>query len=439
MYIIRLFRTFLFIIFIAFSFVTKANENFDIIRDAEIEEILTEIAKPVFAVAGLRPEDAKIYVINSETINAFTIGNGYIFINSGLLLKFENPLHFIGVLCHEVGHIAAGHITRLISNIENRSSNFMVAMLAGILGAMATGSPDAIAVLLGYAMTDERLFLRFSREQEFAADALAASYAIKLGYNANILIEVFDAFERMEILSGGANLPIYIRSHPKSVNRISAIRKYETKQKYKADKELVKKYKRVITKLRSYLKPNYLHRTIPIDDYPRAIYFHKSGKSKQAIVILGKLIKENPSDIYYKDTIAQILTESGRAPEAIKYYKQICSEKSHVLLKIDFARALVMADQEIDKAISLLESAKYVDRVNPEIFRLLANAYGKKGRKGLSFLMLAQEQMLLQNYDMAKRLLKSCIEMMDKKTEASHIKKAQDFKAIIEREYGKTL
>lgn len=432
-------RAFFAIIFITFSYITNADENFDIIRDAEIEEILTEIAKPIFTGAGLRPEDAKIYVINSETINAFTIGNGYIFINSGLLLKFENPLHLIGILCHETGHIAAGHITRLISSLQNRSSNFMVAMLAGMLGAAATGSPEAIAVLLGYAMTDERLFLRFSREQEFAADALAASYAIKLGYDANILIEVFDVFERMEILSGGSNLPIYIRTHPKSIERISALRKYETKKKYKADKELLRKYKRITTKLKSYLKSNNLYTSIPTDNYPRAIYLHKNGKSKEAVVILRKLIKENPKDIYYKDTIAQVLSESGQPTEAIKFYKQICNTKSHVLLKIDFARTLLEANQEVDTAISLLESAKYIDYVNPEIFRLLANAYGKKDRKGISFLMLAQEQMLLQNYRMAYELLKSSITILNKNTEISYIKKAKYFKELIERDYGKFL
>lgn len=435
----KMLRVFFMIILVVFFETTKAEENESIIRDAEIEEILTDITKPIFKVAGLRPEDAKLYVINSETINAFTIGNGYIFINSGLLLKFENPLHLIGVLCHETGHIAAAHITRLISSLQNRSSNFIVAMLAGMIGSVITGSPEAIAVILGYAMTDERLFLRFSREQEFAADALAGSYAIKLGYDAKILTDVFDIFERMDILSGGSNLPVYIRTHPKSTDRTSALRKYIFNKKYKPDAELAKKYKRVIIKLKSFLKQKSTYDVVPKDDYPKAIYLHRSGKSKEAIDILKKLIQTNSKDIYYKETLAQFLSESGRLSEAIKYYKQICSKTSPVLMKIDFARALLEANSEIDIAISLLESAKYIDYINPEIFRLLANAYGKKDRKGLSFLMLAQEQMLLQNYRIAHDLLRNSISMMSEKTEKSHIKKARYFKELIEREHKKSL
>ena len=413
-----------------------AERSMTIFRDAETEEILTEITQKIFEIAGLRKKSVKMYVIISDSINAFTTGNGYVFVTTGLLLKFnKNPLHLIAVLSHETGHLAGGHIDRMINRIQNSSSNFLVAMLAGMVGGLVTGSEEAVAVLLGYAMTDERLFLRFSREQELAADSLGASYMEKMGYDIQPMIEVFEAFERMEIIGGSASLPVYVRTHPKSADRITALlkRKKTDKKLGSCDQKLIDKYRRITGKLQSYIRTNKLFEETPKEDYPKAIFLHQNGKSTEAITILKKLVKTNPKDIYYKETLAQILTEAGNPSEAIKYYKQIYSERSHVLVKIDYAKALVQAKQP-DAAIKILEAAKYEDHLNSEIFRLLANAYGQKGRKGLSFLMLAQEQMLLQNYQMAYDLLKNSIDLMNEKTEGSYIKKAKYFKQLLERD-----
>ena len=413
-----------------------AERSMTIFRDAETEEILTEITQKIFEVAGLRKKSVKMYVIISDSINAFTTGNGYVFVTTGLLLKFnKNPLHLIAVLSHETGHLAGGHIDRMINRIQNSSSNFLVAMLAGMVGGLVTGSEEAVAVLLGYAMTDERLFLRFSREQELAADSLGASYMEKMGYDIQPMIEVFEAFERMEIIGGSASLPVYVRTHPKSADRITALlkRKKTDKKLGSCDQKLIDKYRRITGKLQSYIRTNKLFEETPKEDYPKAIFLHQNGKSTEAITILKKLVKTNPKDIYYKETLAQILTEAGNPSEAIKYYKQIYSERSHVLVKVDYAKALVQAKQP-DAAIKILEAAKYEDHLNSEIFRLLANAYGQKGRKGLSFLMLAQEQMLMQNYQIAYDLLNNSIDLMNEKTEKSYINKAKYFKQLLERD-----
>jgi predicted Zn-dependent protease len=427
------------LIFVSATATDFAKAEFSIIRDAEIEEILTEIAKSAFEVAGLRPKSAKVYVVNSDDINAFTIGNGYIFIHSGLLLHFENPLHFLGVLCHETGHIAAGHIDRQINAIQQRSRNLMLAMLAGLVGAAVTGSQEAVALSLGYLMTDERLYLRYSRGEEFAADALGATYLEKLGYGADVMIETFDAFQRMDILNGGINLPVYIRSHPKTEDRISALQKRVKSKRFKASDELAKKYARVLIKLKAYLKILDIRTTVPNDDYSRAIYLHRIGRSKEAIVALRNLLKANPKDVYYLETLAQTLYESGRLNEAIEIYEKIYNKNISVLIKIDYANALIEANKKLESAISILEAAKYEDYFNSDVYRLLGKAYGKRKKEGLSLLNLAQEQALLQDYQRARELLIICLGKLDQKTESSQIKKAKYLKELIERDYKEFL
>ncbi|MDR2794962.1 MAG: M48 family metalloprotease [Holosporaceae bacterium] len=420
--------------FSVFFAVSGKEEEITIIRDAEIEETLTEMAKPIFRVAGLNPECVRIYVINSNSINAFTVGNGHIFIHSGLLLKFKNPLHIVGVLCHETAHIAAGHVDRLMRVMQTRSMNLMAAMIATIIGATLSGSPDAMAIMLGYAMSDERFFLKYSRDEEFAADALAASYLLKMDYSPEVLMEVFYEFDHMDILNGGSNLPTYVRSHPPATTRISAMRKFCTqKQGRIVDEKMAGKYSRLIAKLKAYLKPIDCRSLMPTDPYIKAIYLHKIGKTANALQIMQGLAASN--DIYHKEAMAQMLYESGKIAEAVKIYETICNSGTNTLIKIDYANALLELGKNIDTAISILESAKYVDCLNENVFRLLAKAYGQKGREGVSLLMLAREYMLQKNYRKAHEFLESSLKKMDKKTDASFIKKAKYLKELLERDY----
>jgi predicted Zn-dependent protease len=284
-------------------------------------------------------------------------------------------------------------------------------------------------------MADERFFLRFTRGEELAADALAASYLEKLSYGSDVLIEAFDSFQRLDILNGGANLPIYIRSHPKMTDRISALQKRAKSKKFRASDEVSEKYRRVLAKLKAYLKRFDLRSTTPDDDYSRAIYFHRIGRSNEAVEILRKLLKKSPKDIFCKETLAQTLYESGRLEESAKIYEEICNNSNvNVLIKIDYANVLIEIGKKIDLAVSVLESAKYIEYFNSDIFRLLAKGYGKQKREGLALLMLAQEQTLLGNYRTALELLTVSLDKLDKKTEQSHIKKAKYLQELIKRE-----
>lgn len=419
-----------------------ASPSDGMIRDAEVEGVLTEMVQSVFSVAGIRPETARVYVINDDSINAFTVGNGFVFINSGLILQFNNPVHLVAVLCHETAHIAAGHINKMVNTISSAYNRSVLAMLAATAGMILTKSPEIAGLFTGYSMYEERKLMKFSREQESQADALAASYLAKLDFDASALIEVFEKFQHLENISGDGNVPIYARSHPYSKTRILYISKY-VKKKYQIPNELQKKYDRIRLKLKSYLKSNTWPPKIPKDAYMKAIYFQKNGKIADAIKIMQDLIRQDPSYIYYKDTLAQMLYESGDIEKAIKIYSEIYSENLPPLIQIDYAIALIEAskqpDSRLDLAIKMLETAKYKEDFNPEVYRLLARAYGKKGRDGIVFFMLGNEQLLLGNYQAAVDILERSIKKLDPKSEKSYVEKAKYLKQLIKRDYKRFL
>ena len=83
-----------------------------LIRDAEIEETLRIYENPLIDAAGLRREDVRIYIVNEDTVNAFVVNGQNIFIHTGLIMRANTPNEIIGVLAHETGHIAGGHLSR---------------------------------------------------------------------------------------------------------------------------------------------------------------------------------------------------------------------------------------------------------------------------------------------------------------------------------------
>lgn len=416
----------------------KSVDAISIIRDAEIEDVLTEMAQELFKIANLNPKLAKVYVVNSDEINAFTIGGGYIFITSGLLMKFTNPLKALAVMAHETGHIAAGHINKRIHILEEYSKFFSLAAVAGILGTVATGSPEAMALLLGCVMTGDRLLARYSREEELAADALSAIYMNKLGYSAKYMIDVLNDFKDIEIINGGSNIPQYIRSHPAPSFRISAI-KSNKKLLFIADKNTIKfadnftkRYKRAIAKLAEFLLKKQLS-TEDSDDYIKAMHLIACGRHKEAIGILKKFIKEHFEDVYAKDMLAQAFFESGNAQESVKIYQQIYSKKAHTLIRLNYAKALIEADKDINLAIKILTKIRHDEIHGSEVFHWLAKAYAKQGREGPADLMLAYEQFTRQDFKTARQLSKRAEAKLDKIKDKSYIRQNKDLMSILER------
>lgn len=417
--------------FILSLFLCESCFGMKLIRDAEIETFLTEMVKPIFKVAGLKENSAKVFLINSDEINAFTIGNGYIFVNSGLLLKFKEPSQLIAVLAHETAHIAAGHINRLMVSIQQTNRNMTGAMLLGVLGTVLTGSDAAFAAALGYMMAEQRFFLRYSRGEEFAADALGASYLEKIGYDPNCMISVFQTFQDIDILNGGEHVPQYVKSHPDAAARILAIKNRKkiskTKLKNKADENFAKTYLRISAKVKAFIKRN----QEMSDDYSKAIYYQHHGKINDAIKLLENLVQKYPDDIFYKETLARCFYESGNQSESIKIYEKIFQKNISPIIQKDYAEVLIESGKNLETAIKILETIKYDEIFDENIYRLLSIAYGKQKKFGLSYLNLAKEQMMLGKYQAAEELLNLCIKNFDEKK--SYIEKAKYLKELIAR------
>src|ERR1700757_423795 len=117
----------------------RAQQGLPIIRDAEIEQLLRDYTTPIFKAAGLSRQDVRIVIINDRSFNAFVADGRRIFVNVGALTQAKTPNEMIGVLAHESGHLAGGHLARMREELSRAQTSAIVAMLLG-LGAAVGGA-----------------------------------------------------------------------------------------------------------------------------------------------------------------------------------------------------------------------------------------------------------------------------------------------------------
>ena len=98
----------------------QAQRGPPIIRDAEIEQLLRDYTQPLLKAAGLAQQNIQAIIINDRSFNAFVADGRRIFVNAGALMDSETPNQIIGVLAHETGHIAGGHLARCASSWQMR-------------------------------------------------------------------------------------------------------------------------------------------------------------------------------------------------------------------------------------------------------------------------------------------------------------------------------
>jgi predicted Zn-dependent protease len=240
----------LFIIIAIFSPPAKS-KGLSLIRDAEIEDFLYDITKPVFKAANLNPDDIHIYIINDSTLNAFVAGGQNVFINTGLITKYTNPNVLIGVIAHETGHIASGHLARSSEDMQNAGNTMLFTYIAGIAAAIV--KPDAgMAILMGGSQIAERTALKFNRSQEEAADSLALKYLGKSGNSADGLLELLELFDHEE---NGYKQQIdeYALTHPVSKKRVNFMKANSAKLSHKINPEFQRRLERIVIKLEAFL------------------------------------------------------------------------------------------------------------------------------------------------------------------------------------------
>lgn len=384
-----------------------------LVRDAELEEALKMFTEPIFKVAGLNPDHLRIFIIANNEINAMATLNYTIFIHTGLITKAANPEEVIGVLAHETGHIACGHIARREENLKKSS---IAALAAVVLGAAATlaGSPDAGAgIMYGGMHIAQGNFLHYSRGQEASADQAALRFLKDLKWSASGLMGFMQVLSKQELLSSDRQEG-YLRTHPFSSDRVQLMKNHVDTSPYtnnKLSEQFYAVFARVLAKVTAFMEPPMstlikypsTDKSLPAR-YARAIAYYRDKQLDRSMDLLNGLIRDYPNDPYFHELKGQILFENGNPHEAYDAYKKAIEIAPHSgLIRLSYVQALleITGDSQLDKVIRELHVVLKQESENPLAWHLLAIAFGKKDMVGHAALALAEKALCSDDYDLA--------------------------------------
>jgi predicted Zn-dependent protease len=390
----------------------QQGQRLSLIRDAEIESTIRTFVTPIWRVAGLNPDAVDIIIVQDNSLNAFVANGQRIFLNTGLLMRTERPNQLIGVLAHETGHIAGGHLARAQEELRSLSTLQIIEMIlaggamAGSAGAGAgTGRSGTSAGGGTMAPPSIMSFLKYTQTQENSADQAAITYLERTQQSPKGSIEFLRVLQQRERMMIGRGEP-YLTTHPLTNERISAFEQAAARSQYANapdSQRFIDLHGRMVAKLMGFIAPEAaLQRYSEADRsvvarYARAIALYRKADLGSALLTLDGLIKEYPSDPYFHELRGQALYENRRAAEGVVSYRRAVQLlPGSGLLKIDFARVLLETNNaENDReAIRNLELASNSETESFELWRLMSVGYARLNNPGMTSLARAEMAIL---------------------------------------------
>jgi beta-barrel assembly-enhancing protease len=186
--------------------------------DENAQALVRRVGERVMAksVASTTPYKFQYHLLRDpETVNAFALPGGPIFITRGLLTRLQNEAQLAGVLGHETGHVVARHSAEHMAKSQLGQS---------IVGAIYVGSSDQYGrgqqAAMMAAVANQMVQLKYGRQDELEADTLGVRVMSEAGYDPRALLGVMKILEEA---SGGKRQSEFMSSHPNPGNRQQVI------------------------------------------------------------------------------------------------------------------------------------------------------------------------------------------------------------------------
>lgn len=383
-------------------------QSIDVVRDTEIERVLRSYEVPILKAAGIDPNTVHLYLVQDPELNAFATqspveGNEEdIFVNTGTIMKVKTPNQLIGILAHETGHIAGGHLIRDAGAMQKASIPMLIGMAVGIAAmAMGAGEAGMGAIELGQQAAMSQ-FLAFSRVQEATADQMGQRFLRLTHQSGRGMLEVFEQMADEDARSAYYDKD-FVSDHPADRERIDLLQQEVDASPYRDvpdPPEVIKEFHMIQAKLAGYLsKPDAVLVRYPLTDqsdeaeYARAMAYFRMPDMKKALAETNALIKSNPKNPYFWELLGQINVEMAQPMKGVgPYQKSVDLLPDAPLLRVSLAAAQLATENPAlyKPALDNLRIALGEENSNTFAWYEIAQAYSDLGNKPMADLSTAE-------------------------------------------------
>ena len=415
---IRQIRACFVLFFLTLPIFAPASLSAGMIRDSELEAGLEKLSNPMARAAGIE-QGISIRIIINPSYNAFVAGGRTVYLHSGLLLKARSAEEILGVIAHEIGHLAAGHVPLRSEAVQEASLATALATVAAAAAA-AAGSPDAaLGLAIGGVDRGNRAYLKTSRRDESIADEWALQLLDKTGISSFGLADVMRRLSAQNALPESRQSEYY-STHPGASSRLATFNDHirlEEHDPREISLEDMRLLQRLVIKLAAYvnsprqtlqkpLQPSWprssadpatLAPDADIALYEKTIAQYRYGELAAARANIETLIARHPDDPWYLEFAGDIYLASAEAESAADFYQTALAIRAgDPLISLSLGRALISVNQpaQLADAVVALETSLESAPDWAFVKRQLAIAYGRLGKISHADILLAEEALI---------------------------------------------
>lgn len=339
-------------------------------------------------------------VIQEPHINAFAAPGGYIYVHSGLIQRVQTDDELASVLGHEIAHVQGHHMIRQQQETKFLSYAGLASLALALINPVLAAGASSIAGIKQ---------LEYQRQLEEEADYRGLHYLAQAGFDPNAMPRFFATMQKEDQMNS-VDVPVYLRSHPLSQERMSYIeRTVKTLKWNQREPSDTFELRQVQTILRAAQEPR--HRVIP--DYERQLA-EMPGNPKAAVLLATALLQYNDWQ-RAQELLEQAATKGTHLNRelGITYLRLGQSAKARQLFlqqqEVDSQDAdnhhqlcaIFLKEGNLQEATQSCNAALALDPLLDEAYMILAQVAQQQGKSGEARLHLAHAMELQGRMDAA--------------------------------------
>ena len=201
------------------------------VDDPEINDYVNRLGRRLVEASGNPSGNFHFFAVRDPTVNAFAMFGGFVGMNTGTLLTAQSESELASVLAHEIGHVTQNHLARQMAKEKQNTIPSLIAMAVGVLAARANSSVGMATIAASQAGVVQAQ-LAYSRDFEREADRAGYQTLEKAGFDVRGMGEFFERMQKAGHLYEN-NAPVYLRTHPLTVERIADIENRAQRSPYR--------------------------------------------------------------------------------------------------------------------------------------------------------------------------------------------------------------
>ncbi|MFT4300874.1 MAG: M48 family metalloprotease [Desulfovibrio sp.] len=387
------------------KFDIMVRSNLPVIEDPEVKQYVDYMLSRLVKAIPPQPFSFKATTILHNSLNAFAVPGGYVYVFTGLIMNLEKEEELAGVLAHELAHVTQRHVASRLQKAQFITLGSLLLAVAGV----AAGGAGGGALAVGAMGAGQSAMLNYSRMDENEADHIGLQYLIAAGYPPDGMVGGFKVLRQKSWMSG-ISVPTYLSTHPDLGDRINGLQaRIQTMSKSVQDRNQDNKR---FTRVKTLLWARYGDEQAALQRFSandglssmgRGIVLARQNRINDASAAFDQALKVAPDD-------PLVLREAG----AFHYRKGDMSRADGLLskaMRIDpkdymasffYARMLDETGRQAQAANHYKDVLRYVPE-DAEVHEAYARSLGKAGNTPEAYIHMAYSALYSNNKKLAER------------------------------------